>query len=274
MRRKFLFALLLAGCSALGCTPLPSDSSSDSADMGPAPAAPDLATRFQLEGRIIGLDKSGLAGISVSLCDASCQQTTTGAQGEFSFAGVGANFYTLHARHSGDSGYAELFFPLYLSSESYSRLVPLLLPRVGAPATVAPGPQQLGIDGQLTLSLDGSALMLPGPQGGAATQLGGIRIPQDLFPDFCVPSARVLAMWAFAPTGISSSAAVGLRIADPLGLAPGTKVSFIEIDPKDGRPAVVADGAVSPDGKSIATTAGAGLHRLSWLLVVVLQGGA
>lgn len=272
MRVSLLFAVALAGCSGPSFPP-----ASESADLATAPQPPgeDLGARFDLEGRIIGLDKQPLAGAAVSLCSPgpSCRDATTGTQGEFIFPSVAPTSYTLHARKSGATDYADLDFPLYLTSESYSRLVPLVLPRVGAGAAVASGPQRFAIDAALSLSLDGSALALPGPSGGSPGHLGGVRIPQELFPDFCVPSAKVLAMWAFAPTGISSSAPIGITLADSLGLAPSTRVSFIEVDPKDGRPAVVADGAVSADGKSIATTGTTGLHRLTWLLVVVLQGG-
>lgn len=271
MRLPLLFAVALAGCSGPSVPP-----ASESADLAtPQPPGDDLGARLDLEGRIIGLDKQPLAGAAVSLCGAApaCGDATTGAQGEFTFPGVRPTFYTLRARKSGATDYADLDFPLYLTSQSYSRLVPLVLPRVGAGAAVAGGPQRFAIDAALSLSLDGSALALPGPSGGSPGHLGGVRIPQELFPDFCVPSAKVLAMWAFAPTGITSTVPIGITLADPLGLASGTRVSFIEVDPKDGRPTVVADGAVSADGKSIATTGATGLHRLTWLLVVVLQGG-
>jgi hypothetical protein len=230
------------------------------------PAAP-----MDVEGRIIGLDRQPLAGVAVSLCLQPCRDVVTGAQGQFAFSGVTPGLYTLRARRAGGD-YADLDFPLYLSAGQNPRLLPLVLPRIGASAPLPAGVESFRIDDKLALLLDGGALQLP--LGGRAERLAGVRIPTDLFPNFCVPSAQVLAMWAFSPTGITSSGKIAVTLGEPLGLPKGTTVSFIEIDPLDGRPAVAASGAVSEDGKSIQTAMGAGLHRLSWLLLAVLRGGA
>lgn len=245
-----------------------------------APAMDDMAkaqtdgptAAIELEGRIVGLDQQPLAGIAVSLCQQTCRDTMTGAQGEFAFAGVMPEFYTLRARTPTAGDYAELDFPIYLNSGSNPLLGPLVLPRVGAGAAVPAGPQPFPVDAALTLSIDGSALTFP--PGVPTGRLGGVRIPKNLFPDFCVPSARVVAMWAFNPSGIGSTAGIGVELSDTLGLSPGAQVTFIAIDPSTGRPWISASGSVSQDGKIIHTTTGDGLHVLSWLLVAVLQGGA
>ena len=266
MRFALLLSAVLAGC--LPTSPIiPGTSDVPDLAMGSADAAVQDVT-----GRIVGLDGQPLAGVTVSLCQDTCRDTTVGAQGEFGFPAVAPSFYTLRARKPGASDYANLDFPLYLDSRDNPRLLPLVLPKVGALTAVGSGAQTFAVDSTLSLALDGDKLMLP--QGGPAQRLGGVRIPQSLFPNFCVPSARVLAMWAFAPTGSTSSAPIDLTLSDALGLAPGTPVSFIEIHPRDGRPAIAARGKVSADGKTIQTALGGGVHELSWLLAVVLQGGA
>ena len=264
MRLALLFAVALTGClpSAPTTTPLAADMATGTAD-GPAPT-------LDIEGRIVGLDGQPLTGVTVSLCQSTCRDTPVGAQGEFGFAAVTTSFYTLRAHKSGVSDYADLAFPLYLDGYSNPRLLPLVLPKVSALAPVPSGQKAFAVDSTLSLTLDGDQLVVPG----AGRSLGGVRIPASLFPNFCVPSARVLAMWAFAPTGSTSSAPINITLSDSLGLAPGMAVSFIEIHKGDGRPATAASGQVSMDGKSIQTALGSGVHELSWLLAVVLQGGA
>lgn len=269
MRAFLLFVVALAGCAS----PVPTPWAVDDMTMGPADG-PTAA--LDLEGHIIGLDRQPLSGVKVSLCQETCRDTLTGTRGEFTFPGVTVSFYTLRARMPGASDFADLDFPLYLQSGAYPRLLPLVLPKVGADAPVAPGAQRFVVDQALSLALDGDTLALP--QGGPVGRLGGVRIAQqELFPNFCVPSARALAMWAFTPTGVTSPSPIGVTVSESLvlelGLKPGTPVSFIEINPKDGRPGVSASGAVGQDG-SIRTAMGAGLHRLSWLLMAVFQGGA
>jgi hypothetical protein len=263
MRARLLFAVVLLGCGDPGSSASAPD---EMMMMGPGPA-PVL----DLEGRIVGLDEQPLPGIAVSLCQAACRDTTTGAQGEYSFSGVAPSFYTLRARKPGEGDYAELDFPLYLHAGANPRLLPLVLPRVGPGSPVPPGAHTLSVDAALSLMLDGGALSLPA--GGPVSRLAGVRVPQVLYPNFCVPSARVVAMWAFSPTGVTSASPIGVRLSESLGLLPGATVSFIEIDPGTGRPEVAASGAVSQDGKLIQTAMGAGLRRLSWLLVAVLDGG-
>ena len=80
-------------------------------------------------------------------------------------------------------------------------------------------------------------------------------------------------MWAFSPAGTVSTAPISLRVANSLGLAANTAVSFIEIA-ADGRPTEAAAGVVSKDGASIQTVMGSGVKRLSWLLAAVFYGGA
>lgn len=275
VRRLFLVALgfpVALGWAAglCGCSePLPLPVAADDMAQGTADGPPTL---LNLEGRLIGLDQQPLAGVAVSLCHATCRDTVTGGQGEFAFPATLPSFYTLRARKPAAPDYAELDFPLYLDGSVNPRLVPLVLPKITTDAPVPAGVQSLAVDATLALTLDSSTLMLP--QGGAAGHLGGVRIPAGLYPNFCVPSARVLAMWAFTPTGITSSTPVGISLSESLGLLPGTTVSFVEISPADGRPATAASGTVSADGKSIKTPLGSGLHQLSWLLAVVIQGGA
>lgn len=265
MTRAPLLLLLLAGC---GPTNNPMPTPEDMAMRAQSDLAPDAI--MDLEGRIIGLDRAGLSGVTVSLCRDTCRDTMTDTRGGFAFPATPVDFYTLRARRAGGD-YADLDFPLYLVRGSNPRLLPLVLPKVGTNQSIAPGAQTIPIDAALSLTLDGSALALP--KGGAVTKLGGVRIPADLFPNFCVPSARVLAIWAFAPTYITSTSLIGAQLGDPLGLAPGTTVQFIDISPQDGRPEVVASGAVSQDGKSITTSMKEGMHRLGWLLVAVISGG-
>lgn len=268
MIRPTLAVLLIAGCSA-PAAPLPS-SSEDMAMMAQSDLGPDGV--MDLEGRIIGLDRAGLAGVTVSLCLSTCRDTTTGSKGEFAFPATPIDFYTLRARMPGATDFADLDFPLYLVRGSNPRLLPLVLPKVGAPNTVMAGTQTFPVDSALSLTLDGSALARRG--GGAVTKLAGVRVPSDLFPNFCVPSARVLAMWSFAPTYVTSSSRIGVQLTDAgLGLAPGALVNFIDINPEDGRPAVVASATVEQDGKTIKTAMGDGLNRLGWLLVAVISGG-
>lgn len=261
-----LASILLAGCNAPGAAP---SAPEDMAMMARSDLAPDGI--MDLEGRIVGLDRAGLAGVNVSLCQETCRDTTTGAQGEFSFPATPIAFYTLRARKPGAADYAALDFPLYLVRGANPRLLPLVLPRVATQRPITPDVQTLAVDGALSLTLDGRALSLQ--QGGAVAALGGVRIPSDLFPNFCVPSARVLAMWAFAPTYVQSRRPVGVQLTDVLGLAPGATVDFIDIDPAEGRPLIVASGTVAQDGKTIATSQGLGPNRLGWLLAAVVSGG-
>lgn len=254
MRNSLLFVLTITGCSP---APVPEGTTGDMATMN-------------LAGQIIGLDQQPLAGIAVSLCQGACRDTTTGPRGEFAFSAVNGDFYTLRARKPGTTEYADLDFPLYLRSDGYP-LRPLLLPRIGAGAALPADARSFAVDPALTLTLDGSPLTLP--QGGPASRLGGVRIPAALFPDFCLPTARVLAMWAFAPTGVTSAAPISISLSDTLGLPAKMPVDFLEIDPKDGRPRVAARGAVSADGTQILTSPGQGLRRLGWLLAAVYQGG-
>ena len=226
---------------------------------------------IDLEGRIIGIDEVGLPGVNVSLCKGlDCKSAKTGAQGEYAFPRTSFDFYTLRVHKDVAPDYATLDFPLYLSAGSNPRLAALLLPKVGAGAALMPGRQSFAVDGTLTISLD--AAQLKGPNGGAVTRIAGLRVPAKIQPNFCVPGAQVMATWAFAPTNIISSSAMPLALADNLGLAPGSAISFLEID-SDGRPSVVAGGNVSMDGKRIDSIMGTGVRRLGWLVMAVTIGG-
>lgn len=266
MRISALLFSALAGCGLVASAPVAGE------DMTASPMD-GAAAAINLEGRMIGLNRQPLLGITVSLCQQVCRDTTTGSQGEFSFPQTRPNFYTLRARKPGASDSADLDFPLYLDRNSNPRLLPLVLPKIDYKVPVLAGSQTVAVDQeqQLSLTLDQSALAFP--KGAAQNQLGAVAIPQDLFPNFCVPSAHVVGMWAFSPAGTASSAPIGIRVANSLGLAPNASVSFIEIA-ADGRPTETATAVVSKDGAAIQTVAGSGVKRLSWLLAAVFYGGA
>src|SRR5262245_49410718 len=165
--RHLIVALVaaVAGCGS-------PDASTTPADMAQVVGGP------KVEGRIIGLDYMGLAGIQVSLCTQTCSDTTTDAQGGFLFTGVATELYTLRALNPASSEYAQLDFPVDFSRGVRPRLPPLVLPRVGAGQTVASGKQNFAVDSMLTLSIDRGKLT--GPAGGPVNRLGGVRVPLDL----------------------------------------------------------------------------------------------
>ena len=156
MRGFTLLVSALAGCGLAASAPVAGEDMAASATDGAAIA-------INLEGRMIGLNRQPLVGVTVSLCEQVCRDTTTGSQGEFYFPQTLPGFYTVRARKPGASDYADLDFPLYLDRNTNPRLLPLVLPKVGYCVPVLSGSQTVAVDQaqQLVLTLDRGALAFP-----------------------------------------------------------------------------------------------------------------
>ena len=253
--------VLVAGCGG-GDAPPPSVTT-----MKPA-----MQNQPSLDGTVSGLDGRAMADVEVRLCtaDQKCTVTKSDATGAFAFFSLESRYYALSAsRPPDDTGeYAPIAVPVYVISDAAPFHSHLVLPHITPGTDLTGGVQTISINGALTMTVDGASMTFPDK---APHRISGIRIPPAQFPDFCVPSpmGRVLAMWAFAPSGAHSDKPIRIHLDDTLGLPPDSNVFVWKIDPVAGRPQQAGGGQVNKAATAIETGAGLfdDLHDLTWLLI-------
>jgi hypothetical protein len=264
------------GLALVACSPPVTEAPADA-----GPAIEDLSvSRLRVVGSVVDLDRRPFSGARVRLCGDPCRELTTGSSGGFDLRDVPLGNYGLHVELPGAAAtdYGKVVIPLYSFEPTGLRTVaPIVLPRLGPPASLSPGPQTVAIDGTLSLTVDAGALSFPA--GSGAPRLAGLRVPQGLYPDFCLPSGdgRVLAEWALGPFATSSSVPIEVHIktadlANP-ALRPGATVNLMTIDPELGKPERQGVGKVSADGSTIDSLPMMGIRRLTWLVVTLPGGG-
>jgi hypothetical protein len=221
---------------------------------------------------VVSLAGTPQAGVGVGACGDVCVPTTTDDRGRFSFADLPAGTYYLDVRRGQTpptTTTATVFSLVLTAGQSTALPRPVVLADTGAGSALTAGVQQVQVDSQLTLTIDGSALKLP--PGQTRKYLAGVRVPAASWPPYALShggrdySAR--AMWALNPFDARSSVPLGVRLGDTLGLAAGQSAALFEVDPQSGLAVRAAGVSLSGDGKSLRTAAGAGLGRVTWLVV-------
>jgi hypothetical protein len=273
-----MLALGAGACSAVGAG-APADFGAVEGGAPPDAARDATPVHGRITGVVVDLQSQPVAGASVALCGAPCQKVLTDAAGIYEFADVAPQSYSLRVELPGAAAtdYGKVVIPIYGYDPAQTpvRALPrTVLPRLGAATALGAATQTVAIDSVLSLTVDPSRLTLP--PGSGAAQLAGVRIPPALYPDFCLPSGdgRVLAEWALGPFAATSSASIDVHIADGLGLAPGSGVVLISVDPELGRPLRQGLGKVAADGRSIDSLSGMGVQGVTWLIVSLPGSGA
>lgn len=244
----------------------------------PDPPPNDSTCVAGASGRVVGDDGAPLANALVSVCGFACFGGKTSADGTFRVA-VGANLawngfsFLVHGRPD----HAELVIPL----PAYSLEMALGDLRV---PTLPPGTSSLPDDGGPGGAVTAGPLTLTVPAGTAwdltfadvatgaeGRKLRAVRVPVDGAPPFASGAVVVLAL---APSSAKPSVKVAVSIADAGGLPAGAAVDFVVLEDDylqtpnlAGTGKVVATGHVSADGTSVATDAGEGIDRLTWVAV-------
>lgn len=232
------------------------------------------------------MDTSGapLASRLTTVCGGdSCYYGRSGADGAFSTP-VGARLlldeYVVFAH--GAPSHANLLVELAPSLAGPDASLPeiLLLPVLpedgpALPADDGPGGEvssgglTLGFSAGTSVSLDVEDVA----RGEAGRRLRVARVAGAELPPFARQLGAAFAL-AIAPFDASFSRPVSVVIDGAGGLPPGARVevldqetSFLGDTTRTGGGRLVAAGAVSQDGQRIALDAGAGITRLTWLVV-------
>ena len=144
---------------------------------------------------------------------------------------------------------------------------PVVVPRVAGTVLNLTGPQDVELDGGLTISFDADAV--EPPLIFETVGLGGVELPADRFPTGGLGDWTVLRGWSLVVWDMVAED--GFAAAAPLleALPAETEVAFLVADYNHGVATgelVVEDAELSADGLTISTPAGAGLDRTTLVL--------
>jgi RHS repeat-associated protein len=230
----------------------------------PARALQAAAKATALSGRVARLNGRPLAGVRVSVGNAS---TVTDADGRFLLTGVPAGKRELTVDGSGaESGgrrYTKHFIsvdvapkrttvlsqPIYLARTSTRGEISISSP--AASDLVLTHPDIPGLELHIS-----KGTVLRTPDGKIVTKLAIVPLPVDRAP-FAVPDGFPV-YFTVQPAGVfvdnsATGTAGGIRVVYPnyIGAAPGTRVTFWNYDPKGEGWQVYGQGTVSQDGRQV-----------------------
>jgi len=259
------YAPLLLVASLAGACSSSSDESSPGTESDAGLDAPTEGAT--LSGRVLDVDGAPVPA-ALGLCADACWIAFTDDAGEFLYQGLTEGHYKLDVRAKPEAGdaFSALSFPLDLAKDEALVLSePLVLPETAGGTLIGPGEQQVQVDDQLNLTIDGAELVLP--LGLTEGTLAGVRVAPEHWPPNELPQGTVHAMWALNPFSTTSNVPMGVEIQNDLGLAADEAVRFHTIDEQTGLVELEAAGQVSGDALTLATSAGEGLSRITWLIV-------
>jgi hypothetical protein len=239
-----------------------------------------------VEGALVSDDGTPLGGHVVTVCGAACFATTADAQGRFvvpigEVLPVPVYSVQVHGRPTHASAYWTLPTP---DSQGISRFTaPLSVPRytsegaelpesmtVASALTVTSGPVTLGFSAATRVEFDLEDFEL----AALGRRVRAAEVPLDRAPPFAREAMARGPVFALGPFALVMDRPVSVRLANRAMLPAGSPVEFVAMgrevlgpEANAGRPVVVARGAVSMDGATIATSDGEGLRTLTWLAV-------
>ncbi|MFJ9432553.1 RHS repeat-associated core domain-containing protein [Streptomyces sp. NPDC101490] len=220
--------------------------------------------RTALTGQVLKLDGKPLAGVSVRV---GAQSSRTDARGRFVLAGIDAQARTLvvdgATANTSDRTYGrfdirihpkagksvDLGFPVWMTPLDTRNTV-----RFEAPATrdvVLKTPRIPGLEVRIP-----KGSVVRDEHGRAVTELGITAIPIDRAP-FPLPAHGIVPVYFTVQPGGTYVFPRGAQIVYPnyTHRAPGTRVDFMDYDPKGKGWHVYGHGQVSPDGKQVVPDA-------------------
>ncbi|MFJ6053282.1 RHS repeat-associated core domain-containing protein [Streptomyces sp. NPDC092307] len=233
-------------------------------ERGPAPApptppsGPDGATA--LSGRIVKLDGTPLPGVSVAV---GASKTRSNAQGQFLIQGIDPRATTLvvdgATANTGQRSYGrfdiniqpqagrstDLGFPVWMTPLDTRNTVKFSAPT--STDVVLKTPQIPGLEVRIP-----KGSVVRDENGKAVTELGITAIPLDR-PPFPLPKNGVVPVYFTVQPGGTYVFPKGAQVIYPnyTHEAPGTRVDFMDYDPKAKGWQVYGKGTVSPDGRQV-----------------------
>ncbi len=237
-----------------------------------------------VEGRAVGDDGAPLAAHVVTVCGSACFAATTDEQGRFVVSvgevlPVPVYSVQIHGRPSRASAYWPMpapdasgiaRFSDALSVPRYTSTGPELpeAMRVTAPIEAVAGPVTLSFSAGSRVEFDLEDFEL----AALGRTVRVAEVPLDRAPPFARDGMLRGPVFALGPFALVSDQPIGVRIPNRAMLPAGSPVDFVamgrEVLPPDvdaARPVVVARGAVSADGATIATVPGEGPRSLTWV---------
>jgi hypothetical protein len=283
MRARRLCGVVFVAAGA--CASCQADSSAAAppqACSAPADAA-DAACVLHVDGVVTDLAGAPVPHAAVSMCSRVCYGAAADIDGRFSIA-VGdflrSTDYALHV--SGRPEFADVYAKVPVPANgAIAFSAPLRVPQLPAAGPALPasaGPASQITSGDLTLDVPlGATFTLDVADvamGARGRELRLARVPVDAMPDFARGVPKVAALYALAPPGATSSAPLGVHLANAAGLPASAAVEIYVLDddyrplpPTAGTARLAANAHVSADGRTIDTDLGEGISSLTWLLV-------
>lgn len=240
------------------------------ADAGAEDIAEPETPTASVQGTVRTEDGQVLAHQAVTCCSAAmCIAVSTDEQGVFSFSGLPAPLQ-LAIKVPEDvfatPPRAEFIAPVYLAGLELTELGDLHAPTLPALVAVAPSssdPQTLLLGDGLELTLRRADLTFSF-SAVKEEQLGARQIPPKNVPKLKnFAGETLLAVYVIYPFASTSTSPIGVRM--PTTLPAGTQAQLRTISEFDGT--LSAPVTMTSDGAWLTTDPGAGIHKLTWLIV-------
>lgn len=277
-----LFSIALLACTE-GATASPSDGDGDAgracAEAPPSDGPPATTCLKEVTGNVRDEGAAPLVGAALTVCGTVCFGGTSAANGDYQ---IGVNAFLPRERYSvsanGRPYHAGLYVPLedFDGTATTLALPPIVLPRFHADAVRLPEDGEGGTrsSGPVTLEIpSGTSWDLPFED--FADDQEGRKFRQALVPPdqatSVAPGAPLRV--ALGPFKAKPSKPISITIQTAL-FAPDAAVEFAVMEDvfegnqeKPGRFRTVATGHANRAGTAVATDAGAGIDRLTWVAV-------
>jgi|LNFM01.1.fsa_nt_gb hypothetical protein len=233
----------------------------------------------RITGRVTDSDGRRVTGTLATLCGmGQCRELVLDANGEFDYrveARMNPALFAIHAEVP-QQPFALLYLPLPSVRAGVATLSePIRLHRMTAagPAIVRGMSQgQTVTAGDVTLTIPRGAMILPSLADEERTlEFRSTGVPMYQAPAFA-QGAELHALYALAPTALTSSMPMRLRVRNRGEMRAGQRVEFvtmgsdIEAEHFDaGAVIVLGPGRVSADGQHIESDENVGVKELHWI---------
>jgi hypothetical protein len=230
-------------------------------------------------GRVTDAEGRAIAGALITLCGAGhCRDLMPDANGAFDLpiaARMNPALFALHAEAPGQP-YALVYAPLAPVRAGLAAFdEPVRLHRMvaeGAAIVRGASPGQTVTAGDVTLEIPRGAMIVPSLADETRTlEARSVGVPMFQVPAFAA-GAGLRALYALAPTALTSSLPIRVRIRNRAELAAGQRVELVTMGSElesarftAGTTVVLGPGRVTADGQFIESDPGVGLRELHWV---------
>lgn len=226
------------------------------------PPDEDAGPTYRITGKVIDTAGKPYDGSAVQVCGNVCTVAFADSTGSWIADGIVPE--DKHLRVEGKPNDGRSWSPAvfhFVVTKDLDLLEPTVVPETPPPVAVTAGLKTTTV-GEVGVTYDDSKLT------GSTHVFSSVRVAKKDWPPYVATGKTIVAIWALLPFGAKSPAPMPVTLdVSTAGFTGGEKVTMFAVDADSGLLTDATPATVSNDGKQATSDSGAGLLRLTWIVL-------